>query len=476
MTFILMNHCNRFSLVLVLSTLALLFIPCGTRANSRPNILLILLDNVGYGDLGCYGNATVKTPNIDRLAAEGVRCTDFYIGSPSCSPSRGALLTGRHPERNGLNYQLSPKENIEGVGLPLTEKILPQWLQPLGYATAAFGKWNIGFGRGARPTERGFDEFLGHASGNIHYFEHGYHGQNDLRRGTEPVDLRGQYATDLFADAAIDFIRRRRDQPWFVYLPFNAVHFIAAHNVGAGEKVEWQVPVKYLEQYGYPADEPDEKKRFRAVLTALDAAVGRVLAALDDLSLRERTLVICLSDNGAFMLPGRGQEVQSNAPLRDGGVTTYEGGIRVPACSRWPGRIQPGTTCQEMLSSLDLLPLIVAAAGGQLPADRTFDGHDPIKTLAGEAPSPHTALYWVWNQGRTENWHSMREGPYKIVRRSEMDSWELYDLRQDIGETRDLAGQMPERVQSLAGRFERWHRSVRNDATRGTSTRAKPKS
>src|SRR5262245_47628329 len=131
----------------------------------RPNVLLLFVDNLGYGDLSCYGNAAVKTPNIDRLAAEGVRCTDFTIASPSCSPSRGALLTGRHPERNGLNYQLSQPENLDGVGLPLTEKALPQYLKPLGYATGAFGKWNIGFGKGARPTERGFDEFLGHASG-----------------------------------------------------------------------------------------------------------------------------------------------------------------------------------------------------------------------------------------------------------------------------------------------------------------------
>ena len=344
----------------------------GSASDAKPNVLLILVDNVGYGDLGCYGNRQVKTPSIDRLASQGVRCSDFYIGAPSCSPSRGALLTGRHPERNGLNYQLRPQENLGGVGLPLAEKTLPQYLKPLGYATAAFGKWNIGFAPGARPTERGFDEFLGHASGNINYYTHVYHGQNDLRRGTEPVDLSGKYSTDLFADAAIDFVRRHRQRPWCVYLPFNAVHFLSSINMSPGETPQWQAPAKYLALYGFKADEPDEQKRFRAVLSALDDAIGRVVTAVDELALGDRTIVIFLSDNGAFMLPGRGKEVQSNAPLRDGGVTLYEGGTRVPAIIRWPGRIPPGTVCRAMLSSLDVLPMVLAAAGQTPPADRDF--------------------------------------------------------------------------------------------------------
>jgi len=223
----------------------------------------------------------------------------------------------------------------------------------------------------------------------------------------------------LFADAAIDFIRRHQSRPWFVYLPFNAVHYVWSHNVEPGEKVEWQVPAKYLALYGCPPDEPDQQKRFRAVLTAPDDAIGRVLRAVDDLKARQRTIVLFISDNGAFMLPGRGLEVQSNKPLRDGGVTTYEGGVRVPASVRWPGRLKPGAVCREMLSSLDVLPMVVAAAGGNLPTDRVFDGRDPTATLAGEAPSPHKQLHWVWNQGRKQQWRAMRDGHYKIVRRAD---------------------------------------------------------
>jgi arylsulfatase A-like enzyme len=440
-------------------------------AAAPPNVLLLWLDNVGYGDLGCYGNAANKTPHIDRLAAEGVRCTDFYIGSPSCSPSRGALLTGRHPLRNGLNYQLSTGEGGYTEGLPESERIMPQYLKPLGYATGAFGKWNIGFRPGIRPTERGFDEFLGHMSGNIHYFKYLYHGQNDLRQGTEPIDRRGTYSTDLFADAAIDFIRRHKDGRWLAYVPFNATHYVYPQNVEEGEKVEWQVPEKYLAMYGAAADEPDQQIRFRAVLTALDAAIGRILATVDELGLAERTIVWCISDNGAFMFPNRGLEVQSNRPLREGGVTTFEGGVRVPAIVRWPGRLKAGDVCREMLSSMDVLPMILAACGCALPADRPLDGRDPTAALAGEAPSPHDALYWVWNQGRREQWRGMRRGQYKLVRKTDAEPWQLYDLSRDVGESQDLAAERPELLQPLVARFEAWARAVESDATRSTSTR-----
>jgi arylsulfatase A-like enzyme len=435
--------------------------------SAAPNVLLILIDNVGYGDLGCYGDPIVKTPNIDRLARDGVRCTDFYTASPSCAPSRGAILTGRHPERTGFNYQGLRYQHLPAThnrpeGLPRSEKIIAQYLKPLGYATASFGKWNVGFFPGGRPTERGFDEFLGHEGGNIHYYKHLYHGKNDMRLGTEPVDRQGQYTTDLFADSAVEFIRRHRQQPWFIYLPFNAPHATTHANIESGEKIEWQVPAKYLAQYGCAADEPDSQKRFRAVVTALDDAIGRVLRTVDELGQRERTLVLCISDNGAFpnQLVGTGSGDQSNAPFRSGGGTTYEGGVRVPAVMRWPGRLPPGTVCREMLSSLDVLPLIATAAGAALPTDRTLDGRNPLPALAGQAASPHSALHWVWNAGASQRWRGMREGSYKIVRRSDQEPWQLFDLRSDLSESLDLAESRPELVATLATKFEQWHAAV----------------
>lgn len=408
------------------------------------------LDNVGYGDLGCYGNADVKTPRLDRLAREGVRCTDFYVSTSSCTPSRGALLTGRYPIRNGLEHQLRPEENRSGIGLPHREKIIPQYLKPAGYATGCFGKWNIGWAAGSRPTERGFDEFFGHASGNINYYTHTYHGRNDMFRGTEPVKVEG-YSTDLFADAARDFIRRNANRPFLVYLPFNAAHFLGKQNMLPGEKPVWQVPGKCLEEYGLDPDEPDPRKRYRAVLTSLDDAIGRVLDTIDELGLRERTVIVVVSDNGAFMLKDRGLEVASNGPFRNGGITTYEGGVRIPCILRWPGRLPAGFVCREMLSHLDLLPFILASAGVDPPKDRVLDGRDPSTVFSGISPSPHLRLFF-----RYGGWNGMRRGSYKLVRPRRGKPDELYDLAKDPGERNDLGGKRPGILESMKRDLDDW--------------------
>ena len=441
----------------------------GAVTASRPNVLLIYVDNVGYGDLGCYGNAEVKTPRIDRLAREGARCTDFYVVTTSCTPSRGAVLTGRHPLRNGLAHQLASAENWTGIGLPHRERIIPQYLKAAGYATGCFGKWNIGFAPGSRPTERGFDEFLGFRSGNIGYFEHLYNGEYDVFRGTERHRVEG-YSTDIFADAAIDFIRRHREQPWFVYLPFNAAHFVSAQNVPPGEEPRWQVPAKYLERYGWDANEPDPKRRYRAVLTALDDAVGRVLDQLEALNLDERTLVVFISDNGAFMLPGRGLEVASNAPLRDGGTTCYEGGTRVPALFRWPGRIKPGTIVREMLSHLDVLPLCLDVSGAKPLENRLLDGRNPLSVLTDGAPTPHQRLAFAYANGS-----ALREGSLKIVRHAANKPWELYDLASDPGEKNDLAATRSADVARLDGAFRSWLSEVKRDASEPAPRTARTK-
>lgn len=420
-----------------------------------PNILLISADNLGYGDLGCYGNKAIKTPHLDQLATQGTRCTSFYVAAASCTPSRAALLTGRHPERNGLNRQLGGKENLEGIGLRHSEKLLPQFLKPVGYTTACFGKWNIGFAPGSRPTDRGFDEFFGHASGNINYYTHIYGHRPDMFEGTNAVKVSG-YSTDLFADAAIDFMRRNREQPFFIYLPFNAPHFNSSGNMNPGEKPLWQAPDEYFKLYGFSPNEPDEKKRYYAVVTALDYAIGRVIKEIDILGLHENTLVIFHSDNGAFMLKGRGLEVASNHPLREGGVTLYEGGIRVPCIVRWPGKIKPGTVCIETLVHVDFLPTSLAAAGCPLPADRVIDGRDARQVLAGKARTRHPTFCWVW-----EKWQAIRDDNYKLVRNGKENPWQLYDLENDLSERNDLAAKKPKVVGKLERKFEAWMAEVR---------------
>ena len=419
-------------------------------AAAKPNIVLMYADNLGYGDLGCYGNRQLQSPRIDRLASQGVRCTDFYVVTASCTPSRGALLTGRYPLRNGLAHQLVRDENWTGIGLPHRERILPQYLKPAGYVTGCFGKWNIGFAEGSRPTERGFDEFFGCRSGNIHYFKHTYHGEYDLFRGIERHPVEG-YSTDLFVDAACDFIRRHRQQPFFVYLPFNAPHYVSAVNTTADEKPNWQAPAKALARYGVDEGSATDKQRYQAVVTAMDDGVGRVLDTLDELQLTDNTLVIFLSDMGAILQPGKGQGVASNEPLRDGAPTCYEGGVRVPAMMRWPGRLAGGTTCTAMLSHLDLLPLCLAAADVPAPTDVALDGADPLPALKGELPSPHERLFFSYNRAS-----GMREQNWKIVRGKPDQPWELYDLAGDQGESRNLAESKPEVVARLDQKWRQW--------------------
>jgi arylsulfatase A-like enzyme len=412
----------------------------------------MLFDNIGYGDLGCYGNRLVQTPRIDRLAAEGVRCTDFYIASPSCMPSRGGLLTGRHPLRNGLNEQIWRIDEREQTGLPLREIILPRYLRQAGYVSACFGKWNLGFAPGSRPTDRGFDEYFGNISGNCDYYTYVYRGRNDLYRNTEPAQAEG-YSTYVFADAACDFIERHQDRPFFCYVPFNAGHYPNPNNKAPGAPCIWQAPDEAFTRYGSSPDTRDEPSRYRAVVSALDDGVGRVLDQLERLKLTDQTIVIALSDNGAFLLPRKGLECASNAPLRSGGVTVWEGGIRIPCMIRWPGHLKPGTVCHEPLSSLDFVPMALRLAGLDLPEDRVLDGKDPMPTLAGRAPSPHKYLCWRW--GKVGG--AIRMGRYKLVLEEDTDGrWQLFDLRTDIAESTDISTARPRLAEQLEAEYERW--------------------
>ncbi|MDO8539648.1 MAG: sulfatase-like hydrolase/transferase [Opitutaceae bacterium] len=424
----------------------------------RPNILLVTADNLGFGDVGCFGNREILTPNIDALAQDGVRCTAYYSASPTCTVSRATLLTGRYPQRIKLNHQLPGIAGNYGIGLRHSERLIPAYLKPAGYATGAFGKWNIGFAPGSRPTERGFDEFIGNVSGNIDYQTYSYQGKHDLHRGTAEYRT-NTYSTDLYADSTIDFIRRHAGGPFFAYLPFNAPHYPSAGNLPKGEPVKWQAPEEYFKLYGFSPDEPDPKKRYRVVVSAMDAALGRVLRKLDELGLRQNTLVIFYSDNGAFMHPGHGLEVASNAPFRDGGVTLWEGGIRVPAVFRWPGRLPAGTVCAEPIISTDILPLLLHATGLPLPADRALDGIDPTETLAGRARSPHDLLFWEFTQSR-KTMSAVRDRQYKLIRQHTTEPFELYDLLNDPGETKNLASAKPAVTQALEQAYTRWIEAV----------------
>ncbi len=425
------------------------------------NIVLMYVDNLGYGDLGCYGNVGIKTPRIDQMAAEGVRCTDFYVASSTCSVSRGTLLTGRHAQRNGLVKQLGPEENWRGVGLPHRERIIPEYLKSAGYSTACFGKWNIGFAPGSRPIERGFDEFLGCRSGNIHYFNHTYHKEYDIFKGNERFHVEG-YSTDIFADATCDYLRRvaRASSPFFVYLPFNAPHYVSEVNMVGDEQPQWQVPEKYLNLYGWKSEDADERHRYFAVIAALDAAVGRVLDTLEELGLRENTLVIFVSDMGAILRPKHGFNSASNYPFRDGAPSMYEGSIRVPAIFRWPEKISAGLRCNAVLCNLDLLPLCLLAAGLERPSDRVLDGQNPLPALNGTSESPHDYVV-----SQLADAVALRQGPWKIVRPHAASAWELYDINANPVESLNLARKNPQQLSRLVELFAAWEKQVHKDAS-----------
>jgi arylsulfatase A-like enzyme len=446
------------SLVLAFTVL-LLVSPAATLADAPPNILIITVDNLGYGDLQCYNpDSRIQTPSLDRLAAEGARLTNFYTASPTCTVSRACLLTGRIPQRHGLTNQLAGVAGNYGVGLSHAEVLLPQILKtaPTPYATGCFGKWNIGFAEGSRPTERGFDEFIGNASGNLDYYHHNYRERHDLYQGTEELHREGEYTTDIFADAAIDFITRKSKahQPWFCYLPFNAPHFPTVGNKQPGQPNIWQAPDWAFEACGLAPDEPDPEKRYRAVVTALDKAIGRVLDALDAAHVADSTFVFLMSDNGAFRLGREGLDIGSNAPLRNGGVTCWEGGLRVIAMARWPGKIPAGTAISEPFWSPDLVVASAKLAGAASPGNVVFDGKDPLPILTEGARSPHESFYFVFRDHA-----ALRKGNWKIVREKPDEPWQLYDLAEDLSETRDLASAYPERVEELGRAFAEWERT-----------------
>jgi arylsulfatase A len=424
-----------------------------------PNILIITCDNLGFGDLPSYNPGTsIRTPRLDRLAKQGVRLTSFYTASPTCTVSRACLLSGRIPQRHGLDFQLPGVKGNYGVGLNQREILIPRMLRqaPTPYATGCFGKWNIGFAKGSRPTERGFDEFIGHAAGNMDYYHHNYREIHDLYDGITPLHREGEYATDIFAEAAIDFIRRHSHggRPWFCYLPFNAPHFPTAGNKEPGQPNNWQAPDRAFEALGMKPAETDPKKRYDAVVFALDRAIGQVIDALDATGAGDNTFLFFMSDNGAFRLNRKGLDVGINDPLRSGGVTCWEGGLRVPAMVRWPGRIKAGTVNDEPFWSPDLMTACATLSGAHLPAGVVLDGLDPLPLLTAGKKSQHKSFYFEYRKHA-----GLRQGDWKIVRERPDRPWQLFNLTDDLAERNNMAGKQPDRLRTLTETFSRWRAS-----------------
>lgn len=429
----------------------------GARGGEKPNVVLIVADDLGYGDLGCYGNKAIPTPHIDDLARQGVKFTDAYVTACTCSPSRAGLLSGCYQQRFGFEFNCNAaaaRRQQQKVGLPPDVPTVADVLKKGGYATGMVGKWHVGFADHHHPLARGFDEFFGFLP-SAHEYLAGGRGKN---KGGEDGGARGEvyrdktrveekeYLTDAFAREAVAFVEKNKAKPFFLYLPFNAVH------------TPLQAPAKYLDRF---KDAKGEQRTFNAMTSALDDAVGRVLEALRKHDLEKNTLVVFLSDNGGPEYT----RVQSNGPLRGGKLFLFEGGVRVPMLVKWPARLKGGTEFAGVTSALDLLPTLATASGSPLPKGLTPDGVDLLPWLEGkQTGSPHETL--VWRNGPN---HAVRRGNWKLVRAGE-HVW-LFDLSKDVGEKTNVADKHPDVVQELMAAFAEWEKGMKPPAWPSRSTR-----
>jgi arylsulfatase A-like enzyme len=403
---------------------------------------LILADDLGYGDLGCYGAPDIRTPHLDGLAREGVKLTQGYANAPVCTPTRAALMTGRWQQRVGLEWALYPEQ--KHMGLPAEEPSLARMLKESGYATGLFGKWHLGGIPALSPNAHGFDTFFGLLGGNVDSYSHRIRsGELDLWEDGRAVETEG-YLTDLITDRAIAFIERHRDRPFFAYVAYNAVHW------------PFQPPgrpddVRTAETWmrGTRAD-------YAGMTESMDAGIGRILAALERHGLAQSTLVVFTSDNG-------GERLSRMAPLFHRKGSLWEGGIRVPYILRWPGRLPRDRTADQPVISMDLTASILAAAGARPPVGRTLDGMDVLPILAGEmAPAERTFFWRVDRKERQQK--AVRKGRFKYVLDGESEL--LFDVAADPGERNDLAYDQPAPVAELRALLKAWEAEIAKEKPR----------
>jgi arylsulfatase A-like enzyme len=421
----------------------------------KPNIVVILADDMGRADCGFMGGTEIKTPNIDKLAAAGAKLDAFYV-QPVCSPTRAALMTGRYPMRHGL--QVGVVRPWAQYGLPLDERTLPQALKDVGYATAICGKWHLGhFTPAYLPTQRGFDHQYGHYNGALDYFTHMRDGGFDWHRDDQACRDEG-YSTHLIAKEAVKFVEETAGKkPFFLYVPFNAVH--APH----------QAPDKYTAAYPKLMG---ERKKYAGMLAAMDESIGQIVAAVEKAGVRGDTLFIFSSDNGGPQ-PG---VVTDNGKYRAGKGTLYEGGVRVAACAAWDGKIKPGSTVAEPLHIVDIYPTLLKLAGSSPEQKLPLDGKDAWATIAEGKPTPHgdILLNTTPNSGaiRAGDWKLVvqrgKDDPDNPVAKNGKERTELFNLADDPYEKTNLAGKEPDRVKELKARLDQY-------AKQAVAPKARPK-
>ncbi|MBC8869277.1 MAG: sulfatase-like hydrolase/transferase [Planctomycetes bacterium] len=426
-----------------------------TMAAERSNIVLILADDMGYGDLGCYGHPVAKTPNIDQLAKQGARFTQHYSNGPECSPTRTALLTGRYQQRAGGlecaigtgnvgRYDDAIRLAARGeLGLPAEQAVIPTALQKAGYACGVFGKWHLGYEPQFNPIEHGWDEFFGYLGGNVHYFNH--RELSDLHvlfRGRKPVRCEG-YMTHLITNDSVAFIKKHKDRPFFLYVSHECPHFPFQ---GPDDRDKVVTEENWMER---------DAETYVAMLEDLDTEVGRLLTTLDTLEIANNTVVVFVSDNGGL------SEAANMGPLSGAKSTTLEGGIRVPLIIRWPGRIQPGVVSEQVSATFDLTSSFLKLAKTEMPAKR-LDGYDIIGHVAEKRDDFPRTLFWRGRRG-DRTWWAVRDRDLKYVRKTEggqTDEW-LYDLSSDLGEKKSLCQTNASDTRRLRKMLSVWEAEVK---------------
>lgn len=409
-------------------------------APSRPNVIVILADDLGYGDTSLF-DGWVKTPQIERLASEGLTFTDFHTNSSVCSPTRAAFLTGRYQQRVGIVDVVA--RHLDTPGLEASELTIPRLMKRNGYRTALFGKWHLGTEPKYNPIHHGFDEFVGYLNGAADYHNH-----RDWFDGLHRTDIKG-YTTHLITDHAVDFIREHSTTPFFLYVSHEAVH------------LPFQTPADTVENRSKKKltsremwDPMRIRPKYKIMLEEMDKGIGQILDTIQSEGSAENTLIFFLSDNGAIGAGG------SNKPFRGGKFSNYEGGHRVPAIAWWPGTIAAGTSTDATAMAMDLLPTIMELTGISVPETRRLDGTSMAELILKQADFPDRQLFWGYEPKLGT---AMRDGHWKMQTRG--DVVELYDLSQDIRETTNVANQNLERTATMKAAIEKWKREVTPHAT-----------
>ncbi|MBN1489334.1 MAG: sulfatase-like hydrolase/transferase [Phycisphaerae bacterium] len=422
-----------------------------------PNIVILYADDLGIGDVGCYGCRDIKTPNIDALARSGIRFTNYYSAAPLCAPSRAAMLTGRAPARTGLSLSANIPSAMGEAGMRTEEITIAELARSRGYATAALGKWHLGSTPETQPNGQGFDLFVGHHASCIDSYSHMYYASepyyHDLYRNRTEIRRDGVHLVDLITDEAIQFLDAHAEKPFLLYVAYNVPHYPMV------------APGRFFEQY---ADLPASRRDWAALTNHMDESIGRITAHLDTLGLTRDTIVFFSSDNGAPNASRRGEGGGSNGPFREYKRSLFEGGIRMPAVIRWPAKLPAGQVREQLAVATDLFPTIADAISAAPPDDRTYDGETWLPWLRDGAAPGHDVLFFEWNDQ-----HAVRRGKWKVVRNGFInqninrqnratgeDAVFLADLEADPGERTNLRRQHPDVAERLLKLHDAWRTSI----------------